>query len=81
MFRIPDYYTMEMTFAVARDIMIRYGNNDLLAGMQKMNDRWTEYLTEESGFTDDDDWYCTYQHEVNAYNTVFKQMGKLFEPA
>ena len=81
MFRIPDYYTMEMTFDEAQAIITRYGSNDLLAGMQKMDDAWTEYLTVGYEYENDDHWFRTFQYEVNAYNTVFEKMAALFVAA
>lgn len=78
MFRIPDFYEMkEMTVQEAtRTIERLTSNGGLLEGMQYMNRVWDDYIKSED--QDDDDFYYTWQYEVNAYNVIFEGMGKLF---
>jgi len=43
-----------------------------------MNRVWEEHASGSDRFEEDDDFYEWYEAEVNAYNVVFKNMGKLF---
>ena len=87
MFRIPSFYEMpEMTFEVAKGVLIGLdGKKDLLSAMEAMNARWEEYckssFTDTPQYEDDDEFFDTWQYEVNAYNVVFEDMSKLFAPA
>ena len=39
---------------------------------------WDEHASGSDRFEEDDDFYEWYEAEVNAYNVVFENMGKLF---
>ena len=39
---------------------------------------WEEHASGSDRFEEDDDFYEWYEAEVNAYNVVFENMGKLF---
>jgi hypothetical protein len=80
MFNIPEEYTFDMSFENAAEIIANRSNGDLLKGMQSMNKLWDDYcMTDYSqSFDGDDDFYETFENEVNAYNVVFSNMRKLF---
>ena len=90
MFRIPEYYEMEMDFQDAWDIMKRHGRGDCLEGMKAMNRVWEEFLANERAFyrgevdemvfADVDDFFDHFMYEANAYNVVFEGMSELFAP-
>ena len=50
--------------------------------MEAMDARWNEYckssFTETPQYEDDDEFFDTWQYEVNAYNVVFESMAPLF---
>lgn len=81
MFNIPEEFTFDMSFDDAAAVISNRGYGDLLEGMKSMNKLWDEYcLTDYSErFEDDDDFYETFENEVNAYNVVFSNMSKLFK--
>ena len=81
MFRIPNFYKFETTMQDAVTVMTSYGRGDLLEGMQAMDRVWDEHASGSDRFEDDDDFYEWYEAEVNAYNVVFENMGKLFGEA
>lgn len=79
MFRIPNYFQMNMTWDDAVRTIKGRGNGDLLAGMEEMNKIWDEHCA--TYVEDDSDFYENWIYEVNAFNIVFEGMGKLFEEA
>ena len=81
MFRIPNYFQMNMTWDEAVRIIRGRGNGDLLAGMEEMNDYWNRYAMGQGPYEDDTEFYEDWIYEVNAYNIVFEGMGKLFGEA
>lgn len=80
MFRIPDFYEMpEMTFDEAKALLKRLTmRDDLLAGLEKMNVEWDNYLNHPYMYEDDDAFFEHWQYEVNAYNVVYATMKPLF---
>lgn len=77
MFRIPDFYKMpEMTFEAAKHVFA----GDLLKGMEQIQEHWDRYATGNADdmYEDDDDFFDTWQYEVNAYNVVYSTMKPLF---
>lgn len=78
MFRIPNFYEMEMDFQDAWDIMKRHGRGDCLEGMKAMDRMWSEYCA--SPDQDDDELFNNWQYEFNAYNIVYAGMSELFAP-
>lgn len=76
MFRIPNFYQMNMDFDTAKAVF----NGDLLKGMEMINEHWDRYATGKSGdmYEDDNDFFDTWQYEVNAYNVVYSTMKPLF---
>jgi hypothetical protein len=80
MFRIPNFYQEDVNFAVASDCMSRFGGGDLLAGMQKMNTVWSDYVNLPGEQQDDDEFFSYWRLEVNAYNVVYEGMAQLFGP-
>ncbi len=76
MFRIPNFYQMNMDFDTAKSVF----NGDLLKGMEMIQEHWDRYATGKSGdmYEDDDDFFDTWQYEVNAYNVVYSTMKPLF---
>ena len=76
MFRIPNFYQMNMDFHTAKSVF----NGDLLKGMEMIQEHWDRYATGKSGdmYEDDDDFFDTWQYEVNAYNVVYSTMKPLF---
>ena len=81
MFRIPNYFQMNMTWDEAVRIIRGRGNGDLLAGMEEMNDYWNRHAMGQGPYEDDTEFYEDWIYEVNAYNIVFEGMGQLFGEA
>ena len=80
MFRIPSFYQMpNMTFEEATRILT-FNDKGLLGGMEHINEHWDRYVAGESGdmYEDDDDFFSTWEYEVNAYNVVYAKMQPLF---
>lgn len=67
---------MNMDFDTAKSVF----NGDLLKGMEMIQEHWDRYATGKSGdmYEDDDDFFDTWQYEVNAYNVVYSTMKPLF---
>lgn len=79
MFRIPNFYQMnDMDYATAKGILQIDG--DLLKGMEHVSEHWDRYAAGESDdmYADDDEFFDTWSHEVNAYNVVYSAMKPLF---
>lgn len=77
MFRIPNFYEMpNMTFDQAKAVFA----GDMLKGMEQLNEHWDRYCAGEANdmYEDDDDFFDTWQYEVNAYNVVYATMKPLF---
>ena len=83
MFRIPNYFQMNMTWEEATTIIKGRGKGILLEGMEEMNDVWDRYARGLDGdlYESDSDFYEHWIYEVNAYNIVFEGMSKLFKEA
>ena len=79
MFRIPNYFQIDMTWDEAVRTIKGRGNGNLLDGMEAMNEAWNDHVNEM--LDDDSDFYEHWMYEVNAYNIVFEGMGKLFKEA
>jgi len=75
MFRIPSFYQETVDFKTAWNTITNFGRGDALEGMNAMNRVWEEHCA--SG-EEDDTFFDNYEYEVNAYNAVFTNMGKLF---
>ena len=78
MFRIPSFYQETVDFTSAWNTTTNFGRGDALEGMNAMNRVWDEHASGSDRFEEDDDFYEWYEAEVNAYNVVFENMGKLF---
>ena len=79
MFRIPNYFQMNMTWDDAVRTMKGRGNGNLLDGMEAMNEAWNDHVNEM--LDDDSDFYDHWMYEVNAFNVVYEGMSKLFKEA
>ena len=79
MFRIPNYFQINMTWDDAVRTIKGRGNGNLLDGMEAMNEAWNDHVNEM--LDDDSDFYDHWMYEVNAYNIVFEGMSKLFKEA
>jgi hypothetical protein len=79
MFRIPNYFQINMTWDEAVRTIKGRGNGNLLDGMEAMNEAWNDHVNEM--LDDDSDFYEHWMYEVNAFNIVFEGMGKLFKEA
>ena len=78
MFRIPSFYQETVDFTSAWNTIKNFGRGDALEGMNAMNRVWEEHASGSDRFEEDDDFFEWYEAEVNAYNVVFENMGKLF---
>ena len=76
MFNIPTFYQQNMDFDTAKSVV----GGDLLKGMEMIQEHWARYATGNSGdmYEDDDDFFATWEYEVNAYNVVYSTMKPLF---
>ena len=91
MFRIPNYFQMDMTWDDAVRTIKGRGNGNLLDGMEAMNRVWERHVNDQNAFYagetdemiygDDDDFFEHWCYECTAYNIVFEGMGKLFGEA
>ena len=81
MFRIPNYFQMNMTWEEAVTIIKGRGKGYLLEGMEEMNDYWNRHAAGNSPYETDSEFYETWIYEVNAFNIVFEGMGQLFGEA
>lgn len=81
MFRIPSFYQNTVDFTTAWNTITNFGRGDALEGMNAMQRVWDEHASGSDRFEEDDDFYEWYEAEVNAYNVVFENMGKLFGEA
>ena len=79
MFRIPNYFQMNMTWDDAVRTIKGLGNGNLLDGMEAMNEAWNDHVNEM--LDDDSDFYDHWMYEVNAFNVVYEGMSKLFKEA
>ena len=79
MFRIPNYFQMNMTWDDAVRTIKGRGNGNLLDGMEAMNEAWNDHVNEM--LDDDSDFYDHWMYEVNAFNVVYEGMSKLFKEA
>ena len=79
MFRIPNYFQIDMTWDEAVRTIKGLGNGNLLDGMEAMNEAWNDHVNEM--LDDDSDFYEHWMYEVNAFNIVFEGMGQLFGEA
>ena len=78
MLRIPSFYQNTVDFTSAWNTITNFGRGDALEGMNAMQRVWDEHASGSDRFEEDDDFYEWYEAEVNAYNVVFENMGKLF---
>ena len=76
MFRIPDFYEVQMTFDEATKTLTRLTDGGLLEGLEYMNKKWDEHCVSED---DDDEFYEHWCYECSAFNVVFEKMSPLFE--
>lgn len=76
MFNIPTFYQQNMDFDTAKAVF----NGDLLKGMEMIQEHWDRYASGNAGdmYEDDDDFFATWEYEVNAYNVVYSTMKPLF---
>jgi hypothetical protein len=81
MFRIPSFYKDTVDFTTAWNTITNFGRGDALEGMNAMQRVWEEHASGSDRFEEDEDFYEWYEAEVNAYNVVFENMGKLFGEA
>lgn len=79
MFRIPNYFQINMTWDDAVRTIKGRGNGNLLDGMEAMNEAWNDHVNEM--LDDDSDFYDHWMYEVNAFNVVYEGMSKLFKEA
>jgi hypothetical protein len=80
MFRIPEFYEVEMSFEDAWAMMSRRGQGDCLEGMKSMDRLWSEYINLPYDEQDDDEFYDNWCYEISAYNVVYENMSQLFAP-
>lgn len=84
MFRIPSAHVDAPSYEDAVKTITARGRGDLLEGMLSMDRYYAEYVasthTDAPLFEDDDEFYYTYSYELNAYNVVYANMSRLFEP-
>tara|TARA_B100000035_G_C20794352_1_gene462601 strand:+ start:502 stop:711 length:210 start_codon:yes stop_codon:yes gene_type:complete len=66
----------KMTFEEAKAVFA----GDLLKGMEQIQEHWDRYASGNAGdmYEDDDEFFATWEYEVNAYNVVYSTMKPLF---
>ena len=79
MFRIPNYFQIDMTWDEAVRTIRGRGDGTLIGGMEAMNEAWNDHVNEM--LDDDTEFYEHWMYEVNAFNIVFEGMGQLFGEA
>lgn len=79
MFRIPEFYEVEMSFDEAWAMVTRLGDGDCLKGMKVIDLLWTDYCA--SPDQDDDEFFYDWGYELSAYNVVYEGMSELFAEA
>ena len=79
MFRLPEYYEVEMSFDEAAKTIAAKTDGDLLKGMKWMDKLWSDYCA--SSDQDDDEFYYNWGYELSAYNIVWEGMSELFAEA
>jgi hypothetical protein len=79
MFRIPEFYEVEMSFDEAMRAMTRHGRGDGLRGMKLMGELWSDYCASDD--QDDDKFFYEWGYELSAYNIVYEGMSELFAEA
>ena len=75
MFRIPNYYKMDMSWDDAVALIKGCGCGDLLKGLENMYVCWEDVVDD---YMTEDDFYDRYIYEVNAFNVVYEGMAELF---
>lgn len=76
MFNIPASMTNPASFEDSCNIMRRFGNEDILWGMKRLDAIFDAHCINPT--EDDDDLYYSRSTEFNAYNVVKENMSKLF---
>ena len=76
MFKISDYYKMDMSWDDAVALMKNVGRGDLLKGLENIQQCWDDLVMSDD--MDDDQFYSDYIYEVNAFNVVYEGMADLF---
>jgi hypothetical protein len=76
MFRIPEFYEVEMSFDEAWNMITRLGDGDCLRGMKCMDQMWSEYCASDD--QDDDEFFYKWGYEFSAYNIVYEGLNELF---
>lgn len=76
MFRIPDFFQVEMSFDDATKTISRLTEGGLLEGLEYMNKKWDEHCNADDA--DDDDFWGMWCYECSAFNIVFNKMSPLF---
>lgn len=76
MFRIPDFFQVEMSFDEATNTISRLTQGGLLEGLEYMNQKWDEHCKADDA--DDDDFWGMWCYECSAFNIVFNKMSPLF---
>jgi len=76
MFNLPASMINPASFEESCATMLRFGNEDLLWGMKRLDAIFDAHCT--NPLEDDDDLYYSRSTEFNAYNVVKENMSKLF---
>lgn len=76
MFYIPAEYQTEMTFDQAADVIRNRAHGDLFRGMENVQAHWNHHNSQDD--ITDEEFFDVWIYELNAYNTVFEGLKKLF---
>ena len=77
MFIIPKMYQMEMDLDTAERVL-KGAKTTVIDMMENVQSKWELHCSGHHFFADDDEFFDHWKYEVNAYNVMYKEVGRLF---